>query len=432
MSVPPLVLGDRYRVGDVIGQGATADVHCAYDTVLDRSVAIKVLRDHTAHDARRFADEARLLAALDHPHIVRLLDAGVADERPWIALELVEGSTLRDLMSAGPLDADTAARVGRGVASALAHAHDSGVVHRDVKPGNILIGADGTAKLTDFGIARLDDEASGLTMTGFTLGTAAYLAPEQVRGEQVTGAGDVYALGLVLLEGLTGQRAYNGPPTEAALARLTRAPLVPTSLPPGWPSLLSMMTAAVADERPSADDVAKRLESSRPFPDTSAGPTETTQTPAVEPIGRRAWAQAGHRRGRRRVRGLVALAAALAVIASFGLARGLGESSPAVAESAKPAGSGASASPRKNTATEKPTPRPAAVTSPSVRAVAPTTTATVVGKVRKGTTTKSSGVKGTKKSKKGSGKKSGKKKSGKKKGTSKPDKTKAKKSKPKK
>ena len=254
MSAPRL-LADRYAVGEQIGRGGMADVHRARDTVLGRSVAIKILRDVSAVDARRFADEVRLLSALDHPNIVTLLDAGVTEERPWIALELVEGTTLSEVMSDGVLDESRAEQVGREVAAALAHAHDHAVVHRDVKPSNILIAEDGRAKLTDFGIARLDDGSSGVTLTGHTVGTAAYLSPEQVRGEPVSGSGDVYALGLLLLEALTAVRAYPGPPVEAALARLHQSPLIPTSLPPGWPGLIAAMTAQDASERPTAAGV---------------------------------------------------------------------------------------------------------------------------------------------------------------------------------
>jgi len=310
-------LGDRYEIGDLIGRGGMADVYRAHDTVLDRSVAVKVLRAVTATDARRFADEARLLATLDDPCIVALLDAGVTDERPWLALELVEGSSLRDLMAAGPLDPATAQRIGRDIAAALAHAHGHGIVHRDVKPSNVVMTTDGVAKLTDFGIARLDGATDGITLTGHTIGTAAYLSPEQVRADEVTGAADVYALGLVLLEALTSVRAYPGPATESALARLHHAPLIPTSLPPGWPGLLAAMTAASAQERPSAAEVVGRLGAARFPADVDLVPPTVLvpQRPVL----------------RRRTR-LVGIAATVALAGSLTLAQTLGGPSSAVAE----------------------------------------------------------------------------------------------------
>lgn len=390
MSVPPLWLGDRYRVEDVIGRGGMADVYRAHDTVLDRSVAVKVLRDVNTVDSRRFADEARLLASLDHPHVVRLLDAGVEDERPWIALELVEGTTLRELMLAGPLDPATAARIGRDVSSALAHAHDAGVVHRDVKPANILLEADGTAKLTDFGIARLDDGSAGVTITGYTVGTAAYLAPEQVSGEPMGGAGDVYALGLVLLEALTAVRAYPGPPLEAALARLSVTPLIPTSLPTGWHGLLTGMTRREIARRPPARDIARRLESSRPLPAADSDPPETATVAMAA--------------SRRRPVGLVAVAVLLALVVSVVIVREVGEPSPAIADTTT-----ATPTTPKRSSTARPT-RPASPTAtPAVPIQRTSTASTDKAPVR--TPSTNGGKKAGSKAKKSPGKKSAGKKS---------------------
>ncbi|WP_323792062.1 serine/threonine-protein kinase, partial [Nocardioides sp.] len=321
MTSAPTLLNDRYEVDDLIGRGGVADVHRAHDRLLDRAVAVKMLRDASSDDAARFADEARLLAALEHPHIVRLLDAGVADDRPWIVLELVEGPTLGEVMGQTQVDLETVTRVGRDIASALAHAHASGVVHRDVKPGNILIAADGTAKLTDFGIAKLADSTAAMTLSGHTIGTAAYLSPEQVRGEKVTGAGDVYALGLVLREALTAVRAYPGSPIESAVARLSVAPLIPTSLPTGWPSLIAAMTDMDPTERPSAVDVALRLELPVPAVSVVDSVAHTRAVPVVAPVvtpvvtsGRRRGAHRARRRG-----GLLAGAAAAVVLAGGAL-----------------------------------------------------------------------------------------------------------------
>ncbi|CAN5123322.1 hypothetical protein BH09ACT12_BH09ACT12_16430 [soil metagenome] len=340
MSAPPARLGDRYEVGPLIGRGGMADVHRAHDTVLDRDVAVKLLRDVSSVDARRFDEEARLLATLDHPNIVALLDAGVTDERPWIALELIEGSTLSQLMSSGPLDEQTVTRIGRDVADGLAHAHSFGVVHRDVKPSNVVLSADGSAKLADFGIARLEDASSGITLTGHTVGTAAYLSPEQVRGEPITGAGDVYALGLVLLEALSGIRTYPGPPIEAAMARLHRSPLIPTSLPPGWPGLLASMTASAPMSRPTAADVAHRLGPEGSVTGRVDDPPTTSAVAIVTPP----------RRGRRL--GFVLGAVAIALVLSLVLTRGLTGEAPDTAEAAA----------------ATPTAAPSATTSPSAKA----------------------------------------------------------------
>ncbi|WP_300640602.1 serine/threonine-protein kinase [Nocardioides sp.] len=259
-AVPP-VLRERYRLEARLGSGGTADVHRATDTTLQRPVAVKLLRDVAgdASDRGRFVAEARTLASLSHRNLVMVLDAGIGDEddRPFLVMELVEGRALSDALRQGPLPAREVARIGAEVAAGLAFAHERGVVHRDVKPGNVLLSDDGRVKLADFGIARLIGDTVRHTRTGTAIGTAAYLAPEQVRGEDVTGCADVYALGLVLLEALTGQRAFPGSATEAALARLHRDPDVPDDLPAGWPALLRAMTAADPAARPTTAEVVR-------------------------------------------------------------------------------------------------------------------------------------------------------------------------------
>ncbi len=242
------VLGDRYELGEVIGRGGMADVYRASDRTLHRDVAIKVLRETAGDesDRNRFTGEARTLARLNHAGLVMVLDAGISAEQPFLVMELVEGQTLAQLCSGGGLDADRVRAIGAQVAEALAYAHGRGVVHRDVKPGNVLLGAGERVKLADFGIARLIGDTVRHTKTGHAIGTAAYLSPEQVRGEDVTPAADIYALGLVLLEALTGERAYPGSPTESALARLSRPPERPGRRTPG-PG-----RPAVRDDRPRA------------------------------------------------------------------------------------------------------------------------------------------------------------------------------------
>ena len=279
MPAPPPLVANRYELTELLGRGGMADVHRARDRVLGRDVALKLLREVNDVDVERFRGEARMLARLADRGIVQVLDAGVDGSLPWLALELVEGRTLAAVMAGGPLAPEDVVRLIAPVARGLATAHAAGVVHRDVKPANILVTADDrSAKLTDFGIARLIDATAHLTVTGTTIGTAAYLAPEQVRGDHITGAADVYALGLLLLEALTAQRAYPGPAVEAALARLTRQPLIPTSLPPGWSGLIAAMTAADPTERPDASFVAQRLGELR-----SHQPTQVLEVPPSYP-----------------------------------------------------------------------------------------------------------------------------------------------------
>jgi len=255
----PVVVASRYRLQTLLGRGGTAEVWRAEDEALARDVALKLVTVPTDESAARAGEEARLLARLNHPGLVPVYDAG-SDERgrPWVVMELVEGETLADTLKRGPLASERAAAVGRSIAEALAYVHGQGLLHRDVKPANILVGRDGRVRLTDFGIARLVD-AARVTSTGMMVGTASYLAPEQVAGEPVGPPADVYALGLVLLECLTGQREYAGSTVEVALARLQRAPQVPATLPAGWPGLLRAMTARDPSARPTPAQAAVDL-----------------------------------------------------------------------------------------------------------------------------------------------------------------------------
>jgi serine/threonine protein kinase len=266
----PLLLVGRYEVGELIGRGGMADVHRAHDLTLDRPVAVKLLRESAGDDSdrARFMLEARTLAGLSHSGLVTVLDAGVDDatttapeaQQPFLVMELVEGPTLAQEISSGSIPLDRVGSIGVQVGEALDYVHGHGVVHRDVKPGNVLLGDGERVRLADFGVARLVDAARH-TRTGQLVGTVAYLAPEQVTGGDATQASDVYALGLVLLESLTGEREYAGPPTEAALARLSRPPRIPPDLPPMWQRLLDRMTSLDPAERPSAREVAEELRS---------------------------------------------------------------------------------------------------------------------------------------------------------------------------
>ncbi|HEY7597259.1 MAG TPA: protein kinase [Actinophytocola sp.] len=254
-------LGGRYELGDLLGSGGMADVHVARDRVLGRDVAIKFFRplDDRA-DQARFVGEARMLAGLSHPALVTVFDASFEDQRrPYLVMQLVEGGTLRQRINTdGALPAGQVAGLGARLATALAHVHANGIVHRDVKPSNVLIDSGGDYYLADFGLAWALGSAR-LTNTGELVGTACYLAPEQVTGAVVGPEADIYALGLVLLECLTGRTEYEGSDIEVAVARLSRSPNVPDDFGPAWHQLLTAMTENHPANRPDAMECARRL-----------------------------------------------------------------------------------------------------------------------------------------------------------------------------
>jgi serine/threonine protein kinase len=255
------LLDGRYLLDSRIGVGGMGVVYRAHDETLGRTVAVKIFRESAA-DATRTTSETRLLAALNHSSLVTLFDAKTGEDRPnYLVMEYVDGPTLRERISEGPLPREEVAVMARDLAEALHVVHTAGVVHRDLKPSNILLrrshvpGEQYRAKLADFGIAYLID-STRLTTPGTLIGTAAYLSPEQVKGAEPATASDIYALGLVLLEALTGDRAFPQTGThEAALARLTRDPDVPGSHGYAWKSLLTAMTARDPAERPTALEV---------------------------------------------------------------------------------------------------------------------------------------------------------------------------------
>jgi serine/threonine protein kinase len=273
---PEELVGDRYRVDGLVARGGMANVYRARDVVLDRPVALKVVRGG-ATDVRRFETEARLLGRLEHPNLVRLLDGGQWDGVPYLVFELVEGPTLEMRLERGPLGIAEARGVGCDIAHALAYVHGRGVLHRDVKPSNILLAPDGRALLSDFGVARLADGTRN-TAAGTTVGTAAYLAPEQVGGAEVTPAADIYALGLVLIEALSGRPAFAGTAPEMLAVRLTTDPQIPAGLAPPWPGLVRAMTRRHPADRPDAAMVAAQLGAlSTPVPAADTAEIDITQ-----------------------------------------------------------------------------------------------------------------------------------------------------------
>jgi len=244
------LLGGRYRMERSIAAGGMAEVWLAHDTQLDRQVAVKVLKDHSQQDevvVERFRREAKALALLNHPNIVPVYDIVEHESRLYVVMRYVRGKSLRQVLDeqrrrlggVGTISVQMTVHIGRSIALALKHAHDANIVHRDVKPANILIEDDGTVLLTDFGIAKTidSDGESDLTNANIMMGTAKYLAPEQVQGRPLTGQADLYALGLVLYECLAGDVPFKGSNDQAiAIERLQRDPtpldqMAPSAVP---------------------------------------------------------------------------------------------------------------------------------------------------------------------------------------------------------
>ncbi|MFJ4169764.1 protein kinase [Paenarthrobacter sp. NPDC089714] len=310
------LLGGRYQLGQVLGRGAMSTVYRAQDVRLGRDVAVKLFLPGSGDESFRTRQqtEMRLLAAFDHPGLVRAFDAGVDarnnDERAYLGMELAEGRDLRATLAEGAMKVSDVWAIGSRLAGALAQVHRQGVIHRDIKPANILVSeGSGTArsvKLADFGVALVMSE-SRLTATGFTVGTAQYLSPEQAQGLHLTPASDIYSLGLVLLECLTGKAEYPGTPVESAAARLHRAPEVPLGVPEKLRTLLRAMTDMDPGRRPKAAEVEAVLTSPRrrfAAGRTALLPPVPTHAPRALP-GTKA-----PRKSRRKLLGGVAVAAA--------------------------------------------------------------------------------------------------------------------------
>jgi eukaryotic-like serine/threonine-protein kinase len=263
------LVANRYELLEVVGTGGMSTVYRALDTLLERNVALKLLHPHYGDDAEyveRFRREARSVAQLSHPNIVTVIDRGEDDGQQYIVFEYIDGESVKQLVDrTGPLPARRVIELGLQMADALAFAHQHGLVHRDVKPQNVLVTEDGEAKVTDFGIARSLDVEHGVTQTGTVLGTSNYLSPEQARGQTVTPATDVYSLGVVLFELLTGEVPFPGENFVAVAMKHINEP--PPSLLEKRPDVPMRLVYAVeralekdpADRFPTMDSFAAEL-----------------------------------------------------------------------------------------------------------------------------------------------------------------------------
>ena len=312
------VIDDRFVVGSLLGSGGMAEVYRAYDRTTSSSVAMKIFTGPgLPDDELRLQREATMLSSLDCPGVIPVYAAGTVARRPYFVMREITGGTLRQRMRE-PLPPRFVARIGGQIAAVLDHVHELGVVHRDIKPSNILLDdEEKQAYLADFGLA-LVAEVTRVTTSGVLVGTAGYLAPEQVRGADVGPAADVYALGLVLLECLTGRSEYPGGDAEAALARLARPPRIPIDLPLAWVSLLSAMTDMNPARRPTAAQCSRSLtaayEASQGLP--ALLPDAAVAPDPVEELPRQ-------RRGKRvAITGAAAVAVAVVAVAVANLGGG--------------------------------------------------------------------------------------------------------------
>ncbi len=284
-------LSGRYETGDRLGSGGMSNVYKATDRILERTVAVKILAEHLSDDERfvaRFKREALAVAKLIHPNIVQVYDTGVDEGRHYIVMEYVSGrSGAQILQRQGPVEPETAGEIGIQACAGLDYAHRRGIIHRDVKPGNLMVvggpvgGGEMTVKLTDFGIARAIEQTR-ITQVGSVVGTAAYLSPEQVRGEEATPATDVYALGVVLYQFLTGRLPYEGSTlAELAVRQQNETPLPPSTYNDEVPEPLGAAVLRALEGDPnrrfaSADELSTGLRMGLEGADVSLPPGEGT------------------------------------------------------------------------------------------------------------------------------------------------------------
>lgn len=377
------LVSGRYLLQERVGRGSSGVVFRAEDRWLARQVAVKVFTaSGAAGEERRAEREAAVLARLHHPGLVGVLDCGCDRGNRFVVLEFVDGRPLDSLVDGEVLPEAEAVRIAAGVADTLSYVHARGIVHRDVKPANILIDRSGLPKLGDFGVARTSGGPEALPATGCIVGTPRYMAPEQVRGEPLTGAVDVYALGLVLLECLTGSPEYTGAGLECAVARLYRRPSVPDWLPADVSGVVTAMTVGDPLLRPTAAQAAgllhgllRRRSAREPAPEPAdpAGLLSAEGLPvAAVP------AQSGRTAGEP---GGFALAGVLGVLLAVGVVAVAGRE---LLDPGRPVAAPATATPRA-TVTLRTGGSPTPVTTPVTRSAAPgaiASVAPVAGDVR--------------------------------------------------
>ncbi|MCB5169633.1 serine/threonine protein kinase [Streptomyces bambusae] len=352
MSTPGDLIDGRFELLDRLGSGAMGTVWRARDTTLGREVALKEVRPNAARDCpetarvlnERILREARSLARISHPHVVTVHQVATQGPHPWLVMELVPGESLQARLARGPLSPAEAARTGREILSALRAAHAAGIHHRDVKPANVLLRPDGSAVLTDFGIAALQDHGS-LTLTGEVIGTPEYLAPERIRGEDLP-ASDLWSLGMMLYVSVEGVSPMRRATTLATLAAVLDGPVPPPvragaltpalaavlvhdpAARPGAPALDDLLrlaaeapAEAAGAEAPAEADAAPGAGPVPPWPEASgpAVPTQGWQALATVGTARPTRLDPAPPRTRSRLRGPLAAAAAAALLAVLGL-----------------------------------------------------------------------------------------------------------------
>jgi serine/threonine-protein kinase len=332
----PQVLGERYEIGGVLGRGGMAEVHRGRDLRLGREVAVKVLRSDLARDPSfqvRFRREAQAAASLNHPAIVAVYDTGedrtTTGATPYIVMEYVEGDTLRDVLRReGVLSPEKAMSLTADICAALDFSHRNGIVHRDVKPGNVMITPDGAVKVMDFGIARaVSDSAATMTSTAAVIGTAQYLSPEQARGESVDARSDVYSVGCLLFELVTGAPPFTGDsPVSVAYQHVREDPRLPSSINPRVPPELDAIVLKALSKNPAnryqsaaemRNDLLRALAGQRVEATPVMGDDEKTTILGATPAGYGAggdWDDDETARRRRRNRVIAAVVGALVLL----------------------------------------------------------------------------------------------------------------------
>jgi eukaryotic-like serine/threonine-protein kinase len=353
---PGSELGERYELGHQIGSGGMATVYLAYDTVLDREVAVKILAERFAADqafVERFRREASAAAGLNHPNIVAVYDRGGAEDTYYIVMEYLSGPDLKKVIrDQGPLDPAVAVDNALQILSALTAAHGAGIIHRDIKPQNVMVGEDGRLRVADFGIARADADQQ-MTEAGSVIGTAQYLSPEQAQGEETTAASDTYAVGVVLYEMLTGRVPFDGDrPVTVAMKQINEPPVPPRVFAPDIPPALDAVVMKALSKRPedrfvTAEDFTAALLDVRaemsggqqstliltaPAVAAGAAAAATTETQVMGQGGGNGRGGTGRGSGRKKggnrstMWGIIAvIVAALAVALALALTRGGGE-----------------------------------------------------------------------------------------------------------